>query len=625
MAVQGDRYRVESPLLTSDPNSVANIGDVRVKHYHFDIATDFSTQTISGSVSLTFHVVNPLGAQQMRLDVRDVAVHAVDFQGASLPFQVLPAPLGQALAIAFPAALTPSQGDLSLSVRFATSPAASGLQWLPPQQTSDKLHPYLFSQFQAIHARSFAPCQDTPAVKSSYSAAVEVPCGLTALMSAISDGDEPAASGEGRRRFLFSQKVPIPSYLIALVVGHLDSREIGPRSRVWAEPSVIAAAAAEFTDTEDYLRVAEELLTPYEWGRYDLLVLPGSFPYGGMENPCLTFVTPTLLAGDRSLTFVVAHEIAHSWMGNLVTNQSWEHFWMNEGFTVFIERKILGRLHGEPIRHFNGIEGWNHLKDSVDVFGADSPFTALLLRLQDVDPDDSFSSVPYERGFAFLFFLETLVGVAPFEAFLVQWVQQNAFGTVTTQQFRAFFESHFAAAKSAWEGKIDWDAWLSAPGMPPVDVRTLMDHSLVHVCEQLATQWTTAPESATSAADFEKFSTGQKSLFLDMLLENLTKLSLDTLAKIDAQYALTQSSNSEIRFRWYRLAIRAGYSAVNERLVQFLTIQGRMKFVRPLYRDLFHHGGEAGKKLAFETFKANQTSYNNIASKMIAKDLELSP
>lgn len=411
------------------------------------------------------------------------------------------------------------------------------------------------------------------------------------------------------------------------MVGHLESRDIGPRSRVWAEPSVIAAAAEEFSETEDYLRNAEELLTPYEWGRYDLLVLPGSFPYGGMENPCLTFVTPTLLAGDKSLTFVVAHEIAHSWMGNLVTNQSWEHFWMNEGFTVYIERKILGRMYGEKIRHFNGIEGWNHLKDSVDTFGADSPFTALHLSLKDIDPDDAFSSVPYERGFSFLFFLESLVGAEGFEAFLRQWVRDNSFGTVTSGMFRSFFESFFADKRDAWEGKIDWDTWLNTPGMPPIDTRTLMDHSLVHVCEHLSKKWLDAPAEC-AAGDLEGFSTGQKSLFLDMILENVSKLDLDAITRMDSLYQLTQSTNSEIRFRWYRVAIRAGYEPAIEMLVKFLSQQGRMKFVRPLYRDLFTQGaafgGDKGKSWALETFAKNKDSYNFIAAKMLAKDLGLS-
>lgn len=322
--------------------------------------------------------------------------------------------LGAALTVPLTAPL--AQGSSCVvKVAYSTSPEALALQWLLPGATAGGQHPYLFTQCQAIHARSLVPCQDSPAAKCTYSAAVRVPEGLTALMSAVgverasletavSDCAGNAASGEisgrsaafsapaplfsapvknasDRSTYCFVQKVPIPPYLIALVAGHLASAELGPRSRVWSEPSVLEAAAREFEDTERFLAAAEDIAGPYVWGRYDLLLLPPSFPYGGMENPCLTFVTPTLLAGDRSLVNVIAHEIAHSWTGNLVTNASWEHFWLNEGWTVWLERKILGRLHGEKAYQFGACLGFLELKDTVEHMGADHKYTKLVVDL----------------------------------------------------------------------------------------------------------------------------------------------------------------------------------------------------------------------------------------------------
>lgn len=358
----------------------------------------------------------------------------------------------------------------------------NGYQLLKRQE---KKHPYLFSQFQAIHCRSAIPIQDCPGNKVSYTAELKVLKPLVALMSAISTGEKE----EGNYRiFSFEQKVPISPYLFAFVAGHLESRDIGPRSRVWSEPEVVEAGAYEFAETESYLKAAEELNIPYEWGRYDLLLLPPSFPYGGMENPCLTFVTPTLLAGDRSLSNVVAHEIAHSWFGNLITNYNWEHFWLNEGFTVFFERKIIGKIFGEQERQFQCYSGYLELTETVKEYyheKADHPFTILIPKLDGIDPDDSFSLIPYEKGSALLLYLEHLVGNnQEFENFLRKWVETNRFGTVTSTQFKDFFLDFFKEKANVAE--IDWDSWFFKPGMPVVDVSQWFDETLAQEAENLA-------------------------------------------------------------------------------------------------------------------------------------------
>jgi leukotriene-A4 hydrolase len=607
----------------SDPASYSNVTEVRTNSLHIELDVDFERHVLRGHVDVALESLKD-GLKRVVLDTRDLKVSAVSAAGASLQFaqgQKSDA-LGQALEIE----LQEAQGAGSrfvVRVEYETSPTASGLQWLAPSQTEGKTHPYLFSQFQAIHCRSAVPCQDSPSIKAPYTARITVPKALVALMSAISAGDSEQAD---KKTFSFEQKVPIPSYLIAIVVGDLASKDIGPRSKVWTEREKLEAAAWEFANTEDYLKAAEELLTPYEWGRYDVLLLPSSFPYGGMENPCLTFVTPTLLAGDRSLTDVVAHEIAHSWMGNLVTNRTWEHFWLNEGFTVFVERKIIGRLRGEPHRQFSALLGNHALVDSITHFGPDQQeFTKLVQSQEGVDPDDAFSSVPYEKGSQFLYFLElTVGGAALFEPFLKAYVNRFANKTLVSDEFKEFFLNYFNGLPDFDASKlqaIDWNAWFTQPGMPPVDVFSKFDDSLAVQSNELAKKWLTTDEPQAQASDIEGWSTPQTVAFLEKLTVS-EGVTADKLAQMDKAYGLTHSRNSEVRFRWYTLAIKHGYDTVYPNVVSFLKEQGRMKFVRPLFRDLFRAQGVA-KQIALDTFAQHREAYHPIASKMIAKDLGL--
>ena len=299
--------------------------------------------------------------------------------------------------------------EVSVNFIYETSTHASAIQWLPAAATAEKKHPYVFTQCQAIHARSLLPCQDSPGVKTTYTAEVTSPEWCTVLMSAVA---ENKTHHKGKSVHTWNQKVPTPAYLIALAAGSLDHRDISNRVRVWSEPSVVDKAASDFSGTEDFVKAAEHYTIPYEWGRYDVLCMPPAFPYGGMENPCLTFVTPTLLTGDKSLADVIMHEIAHSWTGNLVTNATWNHFFLNEGWTMWLQRKIEYRIKG-GIEHqkLSAQSGFNHLKDDITLFGETNPLTSLVCPLGDQDPDDSFSSVPYEKGFNLLYYLETIIGM----------------------------------------------------------------------------------------------------------------------------------------------------------------------------------------------------------------------
>lgn len=368
--------------------------------------------------------------------------------------------IGSKLTIDLP---TKTDGEVVLVIHYKTAPSASGLQWLSAEQTSGKKHPFVFSQCQAIHARSIVPCQDSPSVKFTYNATVRHNPELTALMSAIRLGNETGVTR-------FEQTVPIPSYLLAIAVGDLYSKRVGPRSHVWAEKSVVDEAAEEFSDTEAFIETAEAICGPYLWKIYDLLVMPKSFPFGGMENPCLTFVTPTVLAGDKSLVDVVAHEISHSWTGNLVTNANFEHFWLNEGFTVFTEQKIIGRLRGNQYRDFHALHGLSELKDTINNQLKDEPeLTKLVVDLSNVGPDDAFSTVPYMKGSTFLRYLEDLFGGPDlFEPFLKKYLDKFKYQSIVTQDFQRFVYEYFNDKIPDKLEQVDWDKWLHSEGLPVV-------------------------------------------------------------------------------------------------------------------------------------------------------------
>ena len=322
-------------LSPGDPNSYSRPDLVKTTHVHLELEVDFDKKILVGRVVLSLEKVNPQ-AETVILDVRDLNVSKIsdESSGDSLEFTYgSPTGFGEKLEIKLPKS---EQKELKISVEYSSSPGATALQWLSPAQTAGKTQPYVFSQCQAIHARSMLPCQDTPSVKTPYTATITAPAQLTALMSAIRDGEDQVQGDKKISKFI--QKVPIQSYLIAIAVGAVESRKIGPRTHVWSEKEFVEKAAFDFSETESFIETAEELCGPYVWGNYDILVLPPSFAYGGMENPCMTFATPTLLTGDKSNADVIAHEIAHSWTGNLVTNFNFEHFWLNEGFTVFTER-----------------------------------------------------------------------------------------------------------------------------------------------------------------------------------------------------------------------------------------------------------------------------------------------
>lgn len=394
---------------------------------------------------------------------------------------------------------------------------------------------------------------------------------------------------------------------------------------------MIDRAAYEFAETESFIKTAEELVGPYVWERYDILLLPPSFPYGGMENPCLTFLTPSLLCGDRSLVDVVAHEISHSWTGNLVSCMNWEHFWLNEGFTMFLERKILARLHGESWRQFNSHIGLADLRESVAQFNGDGPETALIPDLTSTDPDDVFSSVPYEKGYTLLYVLEELVGGPTiFEPFFKAHIQNFSGNSITSDQFKSFIFNYFKDDSIIIEKlqTFPWNEWFYGRGMPPT-IPSYSDKMLVP-CRHLADHWLSGDrkiddnKEKEEGGGFLSFTPAQQTMFLDLLLQEATsKLSPLTVQQLDNQYALSKSKNVEVLLKWFLLCIRSKTESVYEDAAHFATRHGRMKYCRPILRELYK-SGEIGKRIALSTFTCHQKFYHPIAVQMISKDLQLS-
>ncbi|GAB9467095.1 Leukotriene a-4 hydrolase/aminopeptidase [Globisporangium polare] len=611
-------------------HSFANLDEVTFTHLHWSVDIDFERQQLRGSAEYAFTFAPATSASRaspvLVLDTHHLTIEKtfVDGEQVSFHLQKVDKVFGSALVIPITLSAT------NVRVQYATTEASSGLQWLPKELTAGKTNPYLFTQCQAIHARSIVPTPDTPACKFTYSAFVTVPEWCTVLLSAIADDGEKRV--DGKRFVSFQQQVPIPSYLLAIAAGHLESADLSPRCRVWAEPSVVGKAAYEFAQTEDFLKHAEDITgQEYVWKRYDLVCLPPSFPYGGMENPCLTFVTPTLLAGDRSLADVVAHEISHSWTGNLVTNRTWSDFWLNEGWTRWLECKILARIHDDPLAYdLKASIGLRALGESVKNFGAEHPYTHLVPDSDGVDPDDVFSSVPYEKGFNFLHYLTTVVGGHnTFEVFARAYIREFRFKTVTSTEFQAFFTQYFTNIVDKKEAiqQVDWHMWYHTPGMPPIPANfdTTRAAPAIALGEQIVagadpTTWTSVSHQA-----IKKWSATLWILMLDSLLTSQSSgtgfvFTQDHLDAIDAfcHKHLSTTHNAELRFRWYTLSLRAQDTRLLAKICGFLQEQGRMKYVRPLFRDLCKTIGAAQ---TVEIFNESKSLYHPIAAKMIQRDI----
>ena len=575
-----------------DESSYAEPDKVVIKDLGLDLKLDFDSRQIGGTATYTLEWKQK-DARQLVLDTRELTiekVEAVAADGSAAPLQFALAPadkvFGSKLTIDAPA--QPGK----VRVTYHTAPTASGLQWLEPSMTEGKQLPFMFSQSQAIHARSWVPLQDTPSVRFTYSAHVASRPDVMVLMSADND---PKAARDGDYTFKMPQ--PIPSYLLAIAAGDLVFEPISGRSGVWAEPTMVNKAAKEFEDTEKMIGAAEKLYGEYRWGRYDMLVLPPSFPFGGMENPRLTFATPTVIVGDKSLVSLVAHELAHSWSGNLVTNASWKDIWLNEGFTTYVQGRITEALYGQEMAEMEREIDQNDLLAEIkDKSPADQALA--LPPLTERDPDDALSQVAYVKGAWFLQFLEQRFGRDTFDPFLRGWFDDHAFQSANTDQFVAYMKKNLLTKKPGAVTDAELKAWLDEPGIPAFATKARSRNFSIVDTARIAWQGSNTLPNVQITGEW---GTQEWVHFIDGLGKTLP---LEKLAALDKAYHFTGTANGEIAMRWYPLAIRSGYTEANEPAAAFIERVGRRKLILPIYAELVKTPeGLAFAKAAFEKAK----------------------
>ncbi|MRX06678.1 aminopeptidase [Pseudoduganella sp. FT25W] len=563
----------------ADPLSYARYDQVRTTDLYLDLKADFSHKILSGYAELSLNWIDK-SARTLVLDTNELNIAKVQVLAAngrwtavSFMLDKLDVEKGRALRIALP--FQPQK----VRVYYRTAPSATALQWLTPEQTMSGKRPFMFSQSEEINARSWAPVQDTPAVRFTYSARIEAPSGMRVVMSAENDQQ---ATGAGGWKFKMTQ--PIPSYLLAIAIGEIDVRNVGPRSAVYAEPQRIDAAASEMADTEKMIAAAESLYGPYRWERYDMIVLPPSFPIGGMENPRLTFVTPTMIAGDKSLVDLIAHELAHSWSGNLVTNASWKHFWLNEGFTTYVTTRIVEKLYGEEVAEMNlQVEQEEAMASLAHITPAKQ---ALVSR----DPDTSSATytdggLVYPKGAWLLRTLEQRAGRDVFDPFLRGWFDQHAFQSATTGEFVDYLKKNLLDAHPEIMSQSELDEWLYGPGIPATAKHAASPR--LAALDALRTTWLKG-ETPTADLPAKNWIALEWMHFLNDIDG---KASAAQMQELDQTFGLGKTGNNEIAYRFFLASVHAGYN-VREPLNKFLMSVGRQKFVVPLYTALLKNPNE---------------------------------
>lgn len=586
----------------SDPHSYSQPEEAVVTHLKLELEVDFEQKLIQGIAEIQFD--KRAGAQKLILDTKDLDIHDVSYaHGEKANFVLGGADqhLGSALEIAL------KDAENKVIITYSTGQGAEALQWLEPGQTADKTAPFLFTQSQAILARSWIPLQDSPGIRFTYTAKVQVPKGYLALMSA----ENPQhTSDDGVYHFKMDQ--PIPSYLMALAVGNIEFASIGERTGIYAEPSMIEKSKNEFSEMDEMLTIAEKLYGPYRWERYDLIVLPPSFPFGGMENPRITFATPTILAGDKSLTSLVAHELAHSWSGNLVTNATWNDFWLNEGFTVYFETRIMEALKGKDYADMLASLSLQGLLEEVEGFEIKGNLndTKLKLDLSGRNPDDGVTAIAYDKGYFFLKYLEQYVGREKFDAFLIDYFTEHAFKSNHTEAFLDFLDINLFQ-KNNIEPVSDLNEWIYGVGLP--ETLPIVISSRFEKVDQSIAEWTKGNDSFNT----EEWSSHEWVYFIKNLPNDI---SLSSLVQLDEKYHFTLSGNSEILGVWFTLCARYSYKPSFEAMEEFLIHTGRRKFLMPIYQELAK--SEKGKAIALDVYKKARPNYHFVASSSLDKLLK---
>ena len=572
----------------TDNHSYSKPAEAVVTHLDWNAVVDFESRTIAATA--TFDLETSDNAEKVILDIRELDILSVQVDGKDSPFNIGEEQefIGSPLSIE----ITPS--TKKVSINYNTQPGADAFLWV---EGSENTHPFLFTQSQAILARTWIPCQDSPGIRFTYNATVDVPKDLMALMSAVNPTEKNA---EGHYTFVMDQ--PIPSYLLALAVGDVEFRSVGEHTGVYATPNLIDAAEYEFSEMEDLLVAAESLYGKYAWERYDLLVLPSAFPFGGMENPRLTFATPTIIAGDRSLVSLVAHELAHSWSGNLVTNSTWDDFWLNEGFTVYFEQRIMEAVYGRDISEMLASLSYRGLVNELSDLSPND--THLRLHLKGRNPDDGMTAIAYDKGFLFLRMIEETVGRAPFDAFLSEYFTKHAFKVMDTDNFIEYLESNLLTDE-ATRNAVNLTAWIDGAGLPDNCPKIQSDR--IEQVDIAVASWASGG-MATSDLLWNDWIYQERYRFLKSIPSSVSMAKLDEL---NTTFKISSTGNNEVLFAWLEQAVLKGHEASYDRLETFLINVGRRKFLTPLYKALLD---TEQTNMALSIYKKARPNYHSVAT-----------
>ncbi len=586
--------------LGHDYFSFANSDQFVTRHLELDLTVDFELKELRGQATLNMHRLDP-AATEIILDTRDLHIEGIlvgtaDNDGAEAAFEYSQQDpvLGQALKITLPAGLEQQQ-DLVVKIHYKTDPGASALQWLPPKLTAGGEHPFMFSQSQSIHARSWVPLQDTPSVRITYEANIHTPANLLAVMSADNDPLTPR-SGE----YHFDMPQPIPSYLLAIAVGNIYFAPIGELTGIYTEPEMLDASTFEFASTQQMLDTASEIYGPYQWGRYDLLILPPSFPFGGMENPRLSFITPSILAGDQSLVSLIAHELAHSWSGNMVSNKTWRDIWLNEGITSYLDARLMEVLFGEDRANEERVISYRNLLQNLQEISP--PMQALAPRDRLGDPDESQGSLIYQKGQLFLEHMEGVFGREVFDPFLTGYFNHFAFQSISTEQFLDYLDQNLLTKHPGKFNREQAEEWLYQPGVP-ADA-TIPHSETLDRAERLAGSWA-AGEVQVANIPLSEWSPHAAVHFINNLPKELTEAQL---SELDEQFGFSQTRNAEIGRAWFiQVAVRRHLPAYKG-MEAHLNRYGRTRLIKPVYVALAKNGEDT--ELAHQLFEEAQNSYH---------------